>query len=203
MRKHFAEALVSGCEPLIGTLELPGADDRHVLAAAIRCDAQFVVTDNLADLPAEILAKFDIDAIDADEFLFRTFDLCPSEAPGVLRTPREAYSNPPFTPSGFVRELTAKGLPRLAGQIRERQDELERNAPRPRSLCRLRSSIPVSGAGRPLRFSTRTSTRPAVIGVRSAGRSLLRFQQATLDLSALERDDSIVNRKRIPFAVAS
>ena len=132
MREHFAEALVSGYEPLIGTLELPDADDRHVLAAAIRCDAQFVVTDNLADFPAEVLAKFDVEAIDADEFLLRTFDLYPSEALAVLRTLRETYSNPPFTPSEFVRDLTAKGLPRLAGQIREHQDELEEKAPHPR-----------------------------------------------------------------------
>ena len=42
MREHFAEALVAGYEPLIGTLELPDADDRHVLAAAIRSGAQSV-----------------------------------------------------------------------------------------------------------------------------------------------------------------
>ena len=110
MHEHFAEALVTGYEPLIGTLELPDADDRHVLAAAIRCGAQYIVTDNLADFPAEVLARFDIEAIDADGFLSRTFDLYPSEALGVLRTLREAYSNPPFTPSGFVRDLTAKGF---------------------------------------------------------------------------------------------
>ena len=42
----------------------------------------------------------------------------------MLRTRRKAYSNPPFTPSEFVRDLTAKGLPRLAAQIEERQAEL-------------------------------------------------------------------------------
>ena len=45
MREHFAEALVTGYEPLIEILELPDADDRHVLAAAIRCGAQYIVTD--------------------------------------------------------------------------------------------------------------------------------------------------------------
>ena len=93
-----------------------------VLAAAIRCGAQYVVTDNLADFPAEVLAKFYIEAIDADEFLSRTFDLYPSEALGVLRTLREAYSNPPFTPADFVRDLAAKGLTRLAAQTRVRRD---------------------------------------------------------------------------------
>ena len=81
MREHFAEALVTGYEPLIGTLELPDADDHHVLAA-------------------EVLGRFDTEAVDADGFLSRTFDLYPSEALGVLRTLRDAYSNPPLTPSG-------------------------------------------------------------------------------------------------------
>ena len=132
MREHFAEALVTGYEPLIGTLELPDADDRHVLAAAIRCGAQYIVTDNLDDFPAEVLGRFDIEAVDADGFLSRTFDLYPSDALGVLRTLREAYSNPPFTPSEFVRDLTAKGLPRLAARTEERRNEFEGRAPRRR-----------------------------------------------------------------------
>ena len=132
MHEHLAEALVTGYEPLIGTLELPDADDRHVLAATIRCGAQYIVTDSLADFPAGVLARFDIEAIDADGFLSRTFDLYPSEALAVLHTLREAYSNPPFTPSGFVRDLAAKGLPRLAAQTDERRDELEGTAPRRR-----------------------------------------------------------------------
>ena len=123
MHEHFAEALVTGYEPLIGTLALPDADDRHVLAAAIRCGAQYIVTDNLADFPAEVLAKYDIKAIDADGFLSATFDLYPSEALGVLSTLCETYRNPTFTPSEFVRDLTAKGLPRLAAQTDERRDE--------------------------------------------------------------------------------
>ncbi|MCY4559363.1 MAG: PIN domain-containing protein [Chloroflexi bacterium] len=128
MGEHFPEALVTGYEPLIATLELPDADDRHVLAAAIRCGAQYIVTDNLADFPAQVLARFNIEAIDADGFLSRTFDLYPSEALGVLRTLRKAYNNPPFTPSEFVRDMTAKGLPRLAAQTEKHRAELKGEA---------------------------------------------------------------------------
>ncbi len=86
-------------------------------AAAVHCGAQYVVTDNLADFPAEVLECFDIEAVDADGFLSRTFDLYSSEALGVLRTLRETYSNPPFTRSAFVCDLKAKGHPRsLPGQ---------------------------------------------------------------------------------------
>ena len=129
MGEHFAEALVTGYEPLIGTLERPDADDRHVLAAAIRCGAQYIVTDNLADFPGETFARYDIEAINADGFLSATFDLYPSEALDVLRTLREAYSNPPFTPSQFVRDLTAKGLPQLAAQTDERGEEFGGKTP--------------------------------------------------------------------------
>ena len=132
MREHFPEALVKGYEPLIETLELPDADDRHVLAAAIRCSAQYIVTDNLDDFPAETLGRFGLEAVDADVFLSRTFDLYPSEALGVLRILREAYSNPPFTPSEFVRDLTVKGLPRLASRMGERREELQGKATRRR-----------------------------------------------------------------------
>ncbi len=124
MQEHFAEALVTGCEPLIGTLELPDADGRHVLAGAIRCGARNIVTDNLADFPAEILGRFGIEAVDTDGFPSRTFDLYPSEAMDVLRALREAYNNPSFTPPEFIRDLTAKGLPRLAVRAAERRNEL-------------------------------------------------------------------------------
>ena len=84
--------------------------DSGILVAAIRGGAQHIVTDNLADFPADVLAKYDIEAL------------------GVLRTLREVYSNPPFTPSEFVRDLTAKELPLLAARTEENQDEIEGRA---------------------------------------------------------------------------
>ncbi len=119
MAEHFADALVTGHEPLVGTLDLPDPDDRHVLAAAIRCGARYIVTDNLTDFPEEVLAGFDIEAIAADAFLSQIVELNPSKALAVLRTLRKHYSNPPFTPSEFVLDLNAKGLPQLAERYRK------------------------------------------------------------------------------------
>ncbi len=121
MQAHFPEALVTGYEPLVASLDLPDADDRHVLAAAIKCGAQHIVTDNLADFPIEVLEQYDIEAIDADEFLSRTFDLYPSEALAVLRELRAHYRNPPYTAPEFILDLTAKGLPKLAARARQHQ----------------------------------------------------------------------------------
>ncbi|MYA88713.1 MAG: PIN domain-containing protein [Boseongicola sp. SB0662_bin_57] len=124
IRDLFPEAIVSGFEHLEAGLNLPDADDRHVLAAAILCGAQHIVTDNIRDFPSAELDQFDIKAIEADEFLSRTFDLYKAEAMRVLRELRSHYSNPPFTPSEFVFDLTAKGMPKLAARVRKRRDFL-------------------------------------------------------------------------------
>jgi predicted nucleic acid-binding protein len=118
MQRAFPEACVTGHEPLIEALKLPDPDDRHVLAAAIRCGAQHIVTENLRDFPEDVLAEFAVEAIDADEFLSRTFDLYPAAAIEALKIMRQSYRNPPFSQSEFVFDLTAKGLPKLASRLR-------------------------------------------------------------------------------------
>ena len=50
-------------------LELPDANDRHVLAAAIKCNARIIVTINLKDFPTESLNPYGIEAMHPDEFI--------------------------------------------------------------------------------------------------------------------------------------
>ena len=119
MREHFPEALVTGYEPLIEALTLPDPDDRHVLAAAIRCGAQQIITENLAHFPDDALAPFSVEASSCDDFLLRTFELYPAEAVEVLGRLRQSYRNPPFTASEFIFDLTAKGMPKLASRLRD------------------------------------------------------------------------------------
>ena len=95
--------------------------------AALRADApplariDAVDVQDVSPLGTE---QFEIEAIDADEFLSRTFDLYPSEALAVLRTLRKHYNNPPFSPPEFILDLTAKGLPKLAARARQHRDFL-------------------------------------------------------------------------------
>lgn len=60
------DCMVDGFEELVGGLELPDPEDRHVLAAAIRASAQTIVTFNLKDFPADRLAAYGVEAHDAD-----------------------------------------------------------------------------------------------------------------------------------------
>ncbi len=71
----FPDAMVENYEVLIDGLTLPDEKDRHVLAAAIKTNANIIVTDNLKDFPEEYLGTFGLSAKNADHFLTETIDL--------------------------------------------------------------------------------------------------------------------------------
>jgi predicted nucleic acid-binding protein len=114
----FGDCLVEGYEPLIQGLNLPDRNDRHVLAAAIKCSAQIIVTENQKDFPTEILDQYGIEALGADDMLANTYDLFPIEGARALKAVRARYENPPFSPSEFLLDLTKCGMPKLAAMAR-------------------------------------------------------------------------------------
>lgn len=71
----FPDALVSNYESLITHLNMPDQDDRHVLAAAIKSNADVIVTNNLKDFPEEYLNSYGVKAKSADDFLTDIIDL--------------------------------------------------------------------------------------------------------------------------------
>ena len=118
IRETFEECFVTGYQPLIAGLDLPDPDDRHVLAAAIRCSAQVIVTENHRDFPSEVLDDYGVETLGADDMLANTYDLYPSGGARALRRVRKRYENPPMTPSESLLDLTRHGLSKLAAQAR-------------------------------------------------------------------------------------
>ena len=76
----FPDAFVSNYSGLITGLELPDKNDCHVLAAAIKTNANVIVTNNIKDFPKEYLSSFGLSAKTADDFLTDIIDLNPEEA---------------------------------------------------------------------------------------------------------------------------
>lgn len=124
MLEEFPEALVDGYQSLISGLQLPDANDRHVLAAAIRGGAHAIVTRNLKDFPKEELAKYDLEALSPDRFLVNTFQLYPDDAVRALKKMRKRLTKPPYTAEEFLIALVRNDLVQLAAELKPRLDGL-------------------------------------------------------------------------------
>ncbi len=68
----FPDAMVENYEVLMEGLTLPDVKDCHVLAAAVKTNANIIVTNNLKDFPDEYLSTFGLSAKGADDFLTDT-----------------------------------------------------------------------------------------------------------------------------------
>lgn len=76
----FPDALVTNYGGLISGLTLPDSKDCHVLAAAIKTNANVIVTNNIKDFPADYLSSYALSAKTADDFLTDIIDLNPEHA---------------------------------------------------------------------------------------------------------------------------
>lgn len=74
--RHFPDASVNDYAHLIPLMR-NHEKDRHVVAAAVRGQAQVIVTANLKDFPPETLDVWGLEAQHPDVFLCRHYDLAP------------------------------------------------------------------------------------------------------------------------------
>lgn len=119
MNSHVRDALVTGYESLISGLCLPDENDRHVLAAAIRCNASVIVTFNLKDFPDEALAPWDIEAQHPDEFISNLMDLYPEPIFTAIETSRKRSKNPLMDSEEYLHMLVRSQLNQSASMLRE------------------------------------------------------------------------------------
>ncbi len=111
MNLAFPDADVEGYEVFIPTLTLPDPDDRHVLAAAIHGETEWIVTQNVRDFPSEVLAPWGIRAVHPDAFLQELLLSHPSQVVEALRRGRHRYRSPPITAQEMLTSLARQGLP--------------------------------------------------------------------------------------------
>jgi hypothetical protein len=119
MDQSVLDCLVTGYHDLIPALTLPDPDDRHVLAAAIRCGATVIVTSNLKDFPVDTLKQYDIEPQHPDDFFNCIFDLSPSRFCAAAKEQRSRLKNPCLSVESFLRNLENQGLPQTVAQLRE------------------------------------------------------------------------------------
>lgn len=69
MDKIFPAANITDIQAISNKLTLPDPDDRHVLAAAIKSEAEVIVTYNLKDFPDPLLSPHRVRAEHPDNFI--------------------------------------------------------------------------------------------------------------------------------------
>ncbi len=114
MDRAIPDALVTGHDVLVPGLNLPDADDRHVLSAAIRCNASVIVTFNERDFPESALSPFGIEAQHPDEFVENLFDLDPAAVVAAAQRQRAQLKNPAMDTEAYLNVLRRQGLVQTA-----------------------------------------------------------------------------------------
>jgi predicted nucleic acid-binding protein len=124
MNRAVLDCLVTDYQELIPVLTLPDPKDRHVLAAAIRCGADAIVTLNQRDFPADTLKIYGLEALHPDEFVLDLIDLDTPRVLGAVKNQRSLLRNPPSTAQELLKTLKAQGLPRSVALLEQYQELL-------------------------------------------------------------------------------
>jgi hypothetical protein len=115
MDQHVPGCRVRGYERWENRLTLPDENDRHVLAAALACVADVIVTFNVADFPAEVLRPFGVTAVTPDDFVL------PFLASGIVvdtaTEHRASLKSPPLSDEEYLDALRRNGLPNTADAL--------------------------------------------------------------------------------------
>jgi predicted nucleic acid-binding protein len=118
MNTAFPDANVTQYEPLIDGLTLPDPDDRHVLAAAIRGQADVILTFNLKDFPPCALAVYDIEVQDPDTFVAHLIELNRPKVLEAIQNLVKSLKNPQKTIEEVFETLENQGLLKSVDMLR-------------------------------------------------------------------------------------
>jgi predicted nucleic acid-binding protein len=110
MNRHALNSLVTRFEPWIERLTLPDPNDRHVLAAAIHCRAEVILTRNLRDFPESVLSEHGICAVAPDPFIHTLLRVDAERVIAAAREHRANLKNPPKTAEDYFASLEQQGL---------------------------------------------------------------------------------------------
>jgi predicted nucleic acid-binding protein len=115
MDRHVRGCRVRGYQRWEQRLTLPDEDDRHVLAAALACVADVIVTFNTADFPPDTLSPFRVVAVEPDTFVCRLMES--GIVVSAAADHRASLTRPPMSASDYLDALIRNRLPATAAAL--------------------------------------------------------------------------------------
>ena len=110
MNLAFPDANVEDFENIISNVNLPDKDDRHVVACAIKCNADLIITFNLKDFPKNELSKYDVEIARPDKLISNLIDINPGLACRAFNKMVNRLRKPNKTKFGVLATLNNCGL---------------------------------------------------------------------------------------------
>jgi len=117
-----ADSLLKEYESIAEALTLPDSGGCRVLAAAVKAQAQIIVTYNLKDFPSEALIPFTIEAQHPDDFFLNQCDLRQNVFLSVIKKIRLSLKRPPKTAGEYLGVLRKNSLAKTAGFLEDYVD---------------------------------------------------------------------------------
>jgi len=115
MDQHVTGCRVRGYQRWERRLTLPDPNDRHVLAAALACVADVIVTFNVSDFPAHILSPFGVAAVLPDAFVVPLMDS--GIVVSAAAEHRASMSRPAMSKAEYLEVLRRNRLPGTAAAL--------------------------------------------------------------------------------------
>lgn len=119
MNNSTRDCLVEGYESIIPIIKLPDPNDRHILAAAIRSNADTIVTYNLKDFPKKSLHSYNIEAQHPDDFVSMLINTAAGSVCTTVRMLRKGLKKPPKNADEYLKTLEGLSLPQTVTLLRE------------------------------------------------------------------------------------
>jgi PIN domain len=119
------DCLVENYDHLIPALNLPDPNDRHVLAAAIKCHASVIVSFNTKDFPPQEMDKYEIHLKHPDDFILDVLGIDEEICLDAVSRDIAHYKNPPLTVESYLDALEKAGTPKTVALLRDLKIILE------------------------------------------------------------------------------
>lgn len=119
MNDTFPNANVMGFKNLIDNLNLPDKNDRHVLAAAIKSEANAIITFNKRDFPLKYVRQYNIEIESPDDFICQLLKINFPTVLQALINQVNALKNPPKSIEQVLNSLKTSGLTKSTAIIKD------------------------------------------------------------------------------------
>ncbi|WP_042858398.1 putative toxin-antitoxin system toxin component, PIN family [Dickeya sp. NCPPB 3274] len=117
MNQAIPDAMITGFEAIIPGITLPDPDDQHVVAAAVRSNAEIIVTFNLKDFSHPEIDNFGIEALHPDDFITDLLDLNQALVLSAVSRQRHSMRKPPKSVDEYLDTLLRQSLPQTVKEL--------------------------------------------------------------------------------------